>query len=35
MKLTIMKKIKYFFLKGLFLSYRMDRQAFGFTLNNK
>ncbi len=35
MKLTIMKKIKYLFLKGLFLSYRMDRQAFGFLTNKK
>ena len=30
-----MKKIKYFFLKGLFLSYKMDRQAFGFITKQK
>ncbi len=35
MKLVIMKKIKYFFLKGLFFSYKMDRQAFGFIMNKK
>ena len=30
-----MKKIKYLLLKGLFLSYRIDRQAFGFSTTRK
>lgn len=30
-----MKKIKYLLLKGLILSYRMDRLSFGFLTSRK
>ena len=29
-----MKKLRYYLVKGLFYTYKMDRQAFGFLLNN-
>ncbi len=30
-----MKKLRYYLVKGLFYSYKMDRQAFGFLINNR
>ena len=33
MKLQIMNKIKYLLMKGIFLSYRMDRLSFGLFSN--
>ncbi len=35
MKRIIMKKLSYLLVKGLFYSYKMDRQAFGFFLDKK
>jgi hypothetical protein len=35
MKQIIMKKISYLLLKGLFHSYKMDREAFGFVFSKK
>jgi len=35
MKLQIMNKIKYLLMKGIFLSYRMDRLSFGLFSNKR